>query len=190
MIQDYVKRLIDAYFQACEERIPSRGSWKSLIKWKADFQLFAEDTFRKWLASRSGATVNHLLDAGMDAADEQRLVKMLECDLETFFHLRWNQYCKNLVFPLWIIATGAILWAIVLAVCVVKSPDWIWRISCLCCLTSGVCIGLAGILFYLDPKNRLGMSRWFISHYFVEAESQWEKRQDQEIKLKRSNDNE
>ena len=190
MIQDYVNRLIDAYFQACEEHTPCRGSWKSLMKWKADFQLFAEDTFRKWLASRSAATVNHLLDAGMDAADEQGLIKMLESELESFFHLRWDQYCKNLVLPLWIITTGVILLTILLAVCVVKSPNWIWTVSCLCYLTGGLCFGLVGTLFYLDPKNRLGMSRWFISHFFVEAESQWEKLQDKEIKLKRSNGNE
>lgn len=160
------------------------------MKWKADFQLFAEDTFRKWLASRSAATVNHLLDAGMEATDEQQLVKMLERELESFFHLRWAQYCKNLVLPLWSITTGVILWIIVLAVCVVKSPDWIWTVSCLCCLTGGLCIGLAGILFYLAPNNRLGMSRWFISYCFVEAEAQWKKIQSQEIKFKRSNDNE
>ena len=152
--------------------------------------MFAEDTFRKWLASRSAATVNHLLDAGMEATDEQQLVKMLECEMEAFFYLRWNQYCKNLVLPLWIITTGVALWAIALAVGVVKSPDWIWTISCLCCLSGGLCIGLAGILFYLDPKNRLRMSRWFISHYFAEAEAQWKKLQDQEIKLNRSKDNE
>lgn len=160
------------------------------MKWKADFQLFAEDTFRKWLASRSAATVNRLLDAGMDASDEQELVKMLECELESFFHLRWGQYCKNLVFPLWIITTGVILLTISLAVCVAKSSDWIWTMSCLCSLSAGLCIGLAGILFYSDPKNRLGMSRWFISKFFVEAESQWEHLQDKEIKFKRSNGNE
>jgi len=183
MIQDYINSLIDTYFQVCKEHPSSRGSWKRLMKWRADFQAFSEDTFRKWLASRSAATVNHLLDAGMDAASEQKIIKSLECELESFFHLRWKYYERRLVLPLWIISAGAILWISIHSICIISGRDLTWTMSYLSCLVGGLCIGFAGILFYLDPTNRLGMSRLFISHYFVEAESQWKELQSQKIKV-------
>lgn len=173
MICDFINDLIDDYFRSRVARLDARGSWKGRRSWNADFRSFFEDVFRKWLASRSASTVNQLLDEGFCASDEQRIVRTLEDELDSFFRGRVKETARTSLLQIRSLVMGMSLWTIIFCVLAEMSSSVGLMASYLSCLIGGVCLGLAGILSCLNPKCCLNASRRFVERFFVDAELKW-----------------
>ncbi|MGN0867205.1 MAG: hypothetical protein ACI4SG_05965 [Oligosphaeraceae bacterium] len=181
MLAEFLNKTINSFFQKQEE-IPVSIWRKSYLKrWKVDFHLFFEDTFRKWVASRSGESVNYLLDKGLSSSDEQMIVKKLEKDSWDYSISSWMCFSKSLFFPPKLILLFLMFSLMTLVFPFIYSSDVIWKLSFLCQIVACLSGAVAGILFFISKKYILIKSKRFVTRFFEDAERMWGENQEQQI---------
>ena len=186
MITDFLDKTISCFFQEQEEITDSIWRKSHRKRWKIDFHLFFEDTFRKWVASRSGESVNYLLDKGLSSSDEQIIVKKLEKDSWDYSNSCWACFSKSLFLPPKLILLFLVLCLMTLVFLCVYSSDVTWKLSFLCQIVACLSGSTAGILYFISQKNILTKSKSFVTLFFEDVERKWDENQEQQIEQIRS----
>lgn len=181
MIKEFISSKIDDFFGSLDTTVHAYMFGDAFIRWERNIRDFSDEIFRKWVVSRSAKAVNHLLDDGLATCDEQKIVKRLEQELNSYFDSALGSFFRSLLVPIKSAFVGAFLWIVVTLALFVYCSNYVWRFAVICLLVAGICFSAAIILHLVDRNTLSRKSKHFLVQFFVEAENRWMKLQQQYI---------
>lgn len=182
MIEEFIKSKIDEFFEEQDTTVHSYLFCDDFKRWESGIRDFSDGIFRKWLASRSAKTVNQMLDDGFATRDEQKIVKRLEQEQQSYFDSVLDLFLRSLLVPIKRVFVGIFLWIVVSLALFLYCSENVWRFALICFVVAGICFSAAIILHLIDSNTLSRKSKRFLVQFFADAETRWGKLQQQFIK--------